>query len=827
MSFKHIQHILFVTILSCFSVFAFGQAIDISGTVIDADTKETLPFVTVAIEGTTQGTITSMDGTFKITSASDAENLIFSFVGYDTYVLPIVNKKEKKLMVELKSTNIVMEEVKIVADKKAENPAHPIIRRMWEEKDNNNSDKLEAYQYEVYNKVEFDMNNLTEKFVNRKVFKSFKFIFDNIDSTGERPFLPMFITESISDYYFRKNPKAKFENIKATQVSGLENESISQFLGDMYQSVNIYDNNLRFFGKSFVSPLSTAGLIFYRYYLIDSLPINGIPSYHIKFIPQRKVEPTFLGEMWIAKGSYAIAKIQGDMAGDANINFIRGFSFGMEYKQVEPGTWMLSRDNLVVDFSLTENVMGLYGRKTTSYDNFVINQPQDDKFYLNRDPINVAEDHRDKASDFWENNRHEELSESEASIYQMVDSIKQVPRFNTYLDIINIIFTGYKEVGYLEFGPYSKIYSYNPIEGNRFRAGVRTSNKFSKTIALGGFGAYGLKDQKWKYGGNFTAILNKDKWTRFDAEYSKDVKQLGQSPDAFDQDNVFSSVFRRNPATKLTLEETWSAELFREWVPGISNTIGIRQRKLDALGDLIYIRPKIPENNFTNDIIPSITATELTLHTRFAFQERFIRGEFNRVSLGTKYPKVDLNYTLGLKGFLEGDYDYHKVSLVVHDETPIGLLGDLNWRAEVGKIWGNAPYPLQKIHTGNETFFFQDLAFNTMNFFEFVSDEYVTLHATHHFEGLFFNHFPLLRKLKWREVVTAKAVWGRFDEQNNNSLILPDYISSLEAKPFAEAAVGIENIFKFLRIDAMWRLSYLDNPDIVKFGIRAKIQLMF
>ena len=408
----------------------------------------------------------------------------------------------------------------------------------------------------------------------------------------------------------------------------------------------------------------------------------------------------------------------------------------------------------------------------------------------------------------------------------MIDTLKQVPQFKTYLDVLNIIFTGYKVAGPLEFGPYYSLYSFNPVEGNRFRLGVRTSNDFSTRLALGGFLAYGLKDQKFKYGANVFYFLSKDQpRISVEARYSIDVEQLGQSRNAFQQDNFLSSFFRRNPATKLTLVEDWEIDYNHEWFYGFSNKLIGRKRSFTPLGSLEYIQPV---SDAIKIKIPNIHTTEVGLYTRFAYKERYVAGEFDRISLGTKYPVLEALVTKSLPGVLNGLYNYTKLEFAISHKLSLGYLGNLRYGAKSGKVLGFAPYPLLEVHQGNETFFYLDNAFNTMNFFEFVSDQFVSVYGEHHFEGLFFNSLPLFRKLKWREVVSAKAVYGSYNPKNSEILELSENINTFSRnKPFIEAAVGVENIFKFLRLDALYRLSYLDNPNIVKFGIRAKLQLTF
>jgi hypothetical protein len=331
-------------------------------------------------------------------------------------------------------------------------------------------------------------------------------------------------------------------------------------------------------------------------------------------------------------------------------------------------------------------------------------------------------------------------------------------------------------------------------------------------------------DEKFKYNIGFRSFLSKKPRTLVGANYKYDVEILGQSQNAFTQDNILASLFRRNPLSKLTQVEEYNSWLDHEWVTGFSNRLSLVNRTMTPLGGFKY-------EYFINDSTvfekTNITTSEIRLLTRFAYGEKYLNGEFSRVSLGTRYPILQLQYTLGIKGALHSDYNYQKLSLNINDRFRINPIGFTDYIVEYGKIWGNLPYPLMELHGGNETYTYDPMAFNLMNYYEFVSDEYATVSVFHHFDGFFLNHIPLMRKLKWREVVTAKALWGRVGSKNQNTLLFPSTLNTLNKGPYYEAGVGIENIFKVLRFDALWRLSYLDKPNISKFGIRGSLQLSF
>lgn len=817
---------LWVVALLMLTQIVFAQKTVVTGTVTDAETNQPLPFVNISFYNSKIGTTTDFNGKYALETFYATDSIVASSVGYLRMAHKVVKDKAQVINFKLAPSSVQLNEVVIKADKKAENPAHAIIKAAIDNKKINNREKLDSYQYEVYTKLEFDINNLSEEFQNRKVMKPFKFVFDNVDSTSEKPSLPFFMSESISEFFYKKFPKSEKEIITATRVSGLDNNSVSQLTGDMYQNLNFYENYVSAYGKTFVSPLADFGLFTYQYYLVDSANIDGYWCYKIKFQPKREFELTFDGEIWIADTTYAIKQLDCDVSGDANINFVKDFAVHQEHQQVQKEVWMITKDYLLVDFNLAEKKMGFYGKKTTTYRNFKINEPKADEFYAGLDNVIVDSEAGNKSVEYWEKSRHIELSEKEAQIYAMVDTLKKVPIFRTYVDIVTMFLNGYKVVGNFEIGPYYTFYSFNKIEGPRFRFGGRTSNAFSTKWMPEAYLAYGLTDQKFKYGGGFQYFITKQPRQLVGMYYKKDVELLGQSNNAFRNDNILASVFRRNQANSLNGFEEINAWYSYEWFQGLSNKVTFQNRRLFEIGDIYGLRfnKKLDDGNVVK--AGDVTSTEVIFNTRFAYKEKYLAGEFERISLGTDYPTFNFTYTFGMKGVLNSGYQYHKAVLSIEDKLVLNSFGYMTILGEVGKIWGDAPFPLLKLHNGNATYVYDPYAFNMMNFYEFVSDEWLNLFVTHHFNGLFLNKIPLMRRLHWRETARFALAAGGLKDSNREILEFPTGLSGLNF-PYMEAGVGIENIFKVLRVDMFWRMSYLDNPGASPIGFRAAFQIIF
>jgi hypothetical protein len=811
---------IFFLLFPCF----VNAQFTIRGKIFSVENKEALPFVALLIKGTTTGAQTDFDGNFVIKSAALGDSLIASYVGYKRLARAIKpGLAEQEINFPLvASEGVSLDEVVVIA---GDNPAHRIIRNCVNNKPKNNRNNLKAYEYESYNKLEFDLNRIPKEMREKKLLRPISFIFDNVDSTfsGEKPSLPFFIIENLSQFYYKSNPTRKKEVVIASKITGIENASVSQVLGDMYQNVNIYENNILVFNKQFPSPISENALFYYKFYLQDSAFEGNQFIYHLSFKPKRTQELSFTGNIWIADSTWGVKRLEMSLPKDANINFINTANIIQENTYID-STWTLTKDRLVIDFAPTKKAIGFYGRKTASYKKIKLNDPKDDKFYEFADKIVVDADALKKSDEFWNQNRHDSLTLREQKIFKMIDTIQSLPIYRTWVDVFYLLVAGYKKVNNFEIGPYSNLISYNRIEGMRLRFGGRTSDIFSKWYELNGYVAYGLNDEKWKYALGFKSFITKKPSRQIvGVNYRSDNEILGQSTNGFSQDNVLASFFRSSPLTNLTRVSSVQGYYEREWFQGLITKVSLIGREFIPLGTNRYLYAKSDGSISDQE---SINNTEARINVRFAWKEKYVGEGFTRLSIGTTWPVVQVNYSKSLQNAFKGQYDYHKLVVNVADRLRITpILGYTDFTIEGGKIWGAVPYPIMELHGGNQTYLYDYMAFNMMQNYEFVSDQFFSAAIFHHFEGLFLNKVPLLRRLKWREVVTAKAVWGSVNAKNKSTLIFPTTLSALDKGPYVEASAGVENIFKVFRIDAFWRLNYQFEKSIDNFGLKFGFQL--
>jgi hypothetical protein len=817
--------ILLLAFLGMLRFAAFSQeTTKVMGTVIDKQSKQPIPFVNVFFKATGIATTTDFEGRYSLEAKNAADTLVAQYMGYTTQKFPVVKGRFQYIDFELKPVSYQLSEVVIVPGL---NPAEVLLKKVIDHKGENNKDEYQAYEYEAYTKIQIDANNFTERLKDRGIMKPFRFVFENVDTSiiNGKAYLPVFFTETMSDVYYRKDPKALREVISASKISGMDNASMAQLLGNSYMKVNLYDNYLEFFEKNFVSPIANFGLAYYKYYLTDSAFIDGSWCYKLNFKPRRSQELTFTGTLWIADTSFAIKKADIRMVPDANINIINEIVIFQEFQRIDGIHYMPVTDNIIADVNITENsswTFGFYIHCNTSFRNMLVNHLRDESYYNNPNDIVILDSATKKDNDYWSAVRHDSLTVEQKNILKLADTIQTVRAFKVYKELFTIITTGYKVWDLVELGPWLSTYSFNKIEGSRIRIGGRTSNKFSTDLMINAHLAYGTRDHTFKYGADFWYRFHKKPDCGFGMGYKYDIEQLGESQNAFRTDYLIGSIIRRNPQDKLSMvkEVKWFYE--HEWFYGLTNRLIITRRQIFPMGSTSFSY----HDNGRVMTKPWITTSEIRLNTRFAYHEKMLMGEFERVSLGTKYPILEVGYCYGAKGLWGGDYPYHKLQLSVVQWFNVGTIGWSRYIVEAGKIWGKLPYSLLKLHEANETFSFDEYAANTMNYYEFVSDEYLSIFYTHHFDGLLFNKIPLLKKLRWREVIHGRCVMGRMNATNRAYNLLPENTYTL-GKPYYEAGVGIENIFTVLRLDGIWRLSYLDHKDVSKFTFMFSVKFNF
>ncbi|MFM9987320.1 DUF5686 family protein [Flavobacterium sp.] len=809
----------------------------VSGVIYD-DMNGTVPYANVCFKGTRECVTSDENGRFYLESESDRKILMVSYVGFEAKEVILTKAVNYNMKISFAAAN-TLEEVKIFSGKtsKKNNPALDILRKIWERKRKNGLHQFNQYQMNKYEKVEFDMNTIDSAFMKNRVFKGLEFIFKQVDTskiTG-KTYLPIFINESLSEVYGDNTTGKTKEILKANKNSGIgEGNGVDTFIKDLYSEYDIYNNYLNFFDKNFVSPLSKTGINTYNYVLSDSTFIDKKWCYNIVFYPRRKNELTFKGDFWVNDTTFAIKKINLTASKSANINWVKDIYIEQEFDVLNDSVFLLKRDHMMSDFALNkkEKSKGVYGKRTTLYSDHKFNEVKPDKFYK-EDVNNYDQTVYKKSDEFWQENRGESLNKDEAGVYKMLDTLKTVKKFKQLYNIVSILGSGYINKGFIDYGPIFSIFGYNDVEGQRLRVGGRTYFGTNDPWRIQAYTAYGFKDNKFKYGISGKWMIDKKNRIILSGGNRRDVEQIGvsltTSNDVLGRSFASSSFFASGDNSKLTNVNlsSFSAEI--EPVKDLIFQTGFSYRTLQSASStfsLDYYTDLPSATNPNGTIKADVKQAETTIGIDFTPNRKTVGYGVERLEVDNNYSRVFVNYSQGFKGIFNSDFEYQKLQLYYRQPIYMGGMGRLFSTFEVGKVFGTVPLGLLAVVPGNQSYFVIDNTYNLMNYYEFVTDQYASLHLEQHFNGRIFSRIPFMKKLNWREIVGVKAVYGNVSEQNR-AINASGLNYQAPTNGYWEYHAGIGNIFKVFRIDFAWRGSYLELPEAKRFTVKGSFGFYF
>ena len=800
----------------------------VGGHVFDGN-NESVAFANIIFKGSSEGTITNENGRFYLESDETWNTIIISFIGYETIELSLESKVNLDLKLILNEAAAQLDAVLLVTGKqsKKNNPAIDILRKVWANKRENGLKRFKQYEYDKYEKVEFDINTIDSSLINSKLFKGMEFVFEQVDTSSVtgKTYLPMFINEAASRVYGDNLLKKEKEVLKGNKNSGFsDNQVVIDFVGDLYSDYNIYDNYLKFFDKSFVSPLSRTGIQTYNYVLSDSAFIDNKWCYNIIYYPRRKNELTFKGDFWVADTTYAIKEINLQASKSANINWVKEIYIEQEFEVLNDSLFLVKRDYMMSDFAFSkkEKSRGVYGKRTTLYKNYKFDLPKEKKFY-EEEVYYFDKDVYDRDDSFWDTNRLEKLNKDEVGVYKMLDTLKTVKKFKRLYNLGSILSSGYIEFNTLplDYGPIFSTFGFNEVEGMRLRAGGRTYFGRNDIWRLEGFLAYGFRDDKFKYGISGKWLLDKKNRFIISGGNRRDVEQIGASlttsTDVLGRSLASSSVVGSGTNDKLTSISLTSAAIEMEPWRNVVMRLGANYRTLESASDTFSL------DYFDDESSTGIASDIKQFETSFSmsyFPGRKMTGfGVERHDANDDYSRIFAQVSFGDKNILNGDFDYTKVQFSYLQPWQIGGFGKLYSTIEVGKTFGEVPLGLLSVVPGNQSYFSIYNTFSQLDFYEFVTDTYASLHLQHNFNARFFSRIPWLRKLNLREIVSFRTVWGEVSDANKALNASGLIYNTPDKEMYYEYSLGVGNIFKILRIDFNFRGNYLDNPDARKFGV--------
>jgi hypothetical protein len=801
--------------------------------VVDAETNEPLPFVNITFAGTTVGTTTDIEGNYSLEAGKATIELRASYVGYDEQLEPVNIGKTQRINFRLNPTQIELEGVTVTAKKlkykNKGNSAVRVIRKVIDNKKRNRIKEFDYYEYSKYEKIQLDFNNLSEKFV-RKNSKKYPALLYYIDTSAitNKPYLPLYLRETSSKTYYRQNPKTEKEYVEGVNTVGfdqyIDEQGLSPLIDKLFQSIDIYDNNIDVLAQKFVSPISILATSTYQYYITDTTNVGETPVIKLTFQPRNPTALAFNGELYVAlDSSYAVKKLRMQISKTTNINFVNGLEIEQEFDYYNDAAWILSEDKITIDFNIPKlfgnsDSNGLYGTRTVSYKEYVLNDPKEKKIYRGIENVIEEKEARERSEEYWETARHMKLTASEAGIYEMVKEVKDLPTLKKFMNIANLVLFGFRKIGPINLGPVSTFYSFGEIQGFRMRLGFKTNEDFSEKLQFETYAAYGFKDEKWKYAVVGTYFFSKSPRHGIELTRQVEINNPGERVDFVMEDNAFLS-FKRSTNDKKIYNSKYMAVYFREF-NGFSFKTGYMKNRQTPAGSLSFIPPdRIGDATF----VEPISTSDFFGEFRIAPNEKYYQGKQFRIPILNKYPVFKVRYTKGVKGLFGSDFEYDRLDIEFFKRTYVAPFGYFDMEFRGIKLWGQVPYPLLNLPRANQTFFYQPYSFNQMNFLEFVGDETFEFGFQHNFNGYLLGKIPFLKKAKLRATMGIKGLIGRLSDKNNPALNTADLPAlpndsgtattfALTDKPYFELNFGVENIFKILRIEIVKRLSYLDNP---------------
>ena len=817
----------------------------IKGIVTDSITGEALPFISVYLKGTTIGAMTDNSGKFSLSVPFTTQVIYASSIGYTEKSIPLTTGRNSNIRIQLASTSYAIKEVVVKPGKhkysKKGNPAVDFVKRVIAAKNQHNPFNKPYYQYRHASRIDIALNNF-QKDKNKKLLHRYPFLLNFMDTSrlSGKPILPVSTKEIVEDYYYQRSPRIEKRIIIAKKNSGLEEmlpeESVDQVLGEVFKDVDIYDNNIYLFLRPFVSPLSDGATDFYKYYLMDTLIVGGERCADLAFVPFSSQSPGFTGHLYITLDtSYFVKKVRLNFPKDINLNFIQDMSIGQEFNRAPDGTRLLMRDDMEVEFSVLSISNGFYARRINTCSDHSFENPANMAVFNEKSTKIITANATSQPDSFWVKARVDSAAVKGRSVENMLTRLRKDPLYYISEKVFAALVTGYIETApqhnKITLGPIYSTISSNATEGVRLRVGGFTTAELNQHWFGDGYVAYGMTDHKVKYlaGLEYSIDKKKKQATEFPvhsirASCSYDMNRLGQHYYS-SADNVLLSL-KRLPDDKVTYERIMGLSYNKEFYSQLSYGLDLRYRQEYATRYLPFIETATGNN------INSYSLGEAVFRIRYAPGEKIYQTLTKRYSITRNAPVFSLSHTQAIKGVLGSTYTNSHTELSFQKRFWLSQFGNVNAIFRAGKVWSASPFPLLIIPNANLSYIVQYDTYSNMNALEFINDQYVSWDLNYNMSGFVLNRIPWIQNLKLREVLSFRGFYGSLEKKNdpqysNNLLKFPDGTYRMGKDPYMEAGVGVENIFKILRIDYVWRLTYLNHPNIDKTGIRFVLDFGF
>ena len=867
-----------------FLVWALQSFAQIQGVVKDEDTGEPIPFVNIFYEGKGVGCISDIDGRFKVDKMVEWKELTFSSVGYTTKAVPITAKTEY-LNVSLKVMDHTLDEV-VVRPKREKysrknNPAVELMKKVVAAKELDDLKQKDYYSYNIYQKLTLALNNITaDSLRESKLFKQYPFFREQVEYCAEtdKNILPLSVDETLTQTVFRKKPESEKNIIKGLNSTGVNElfntgDMLTTVLKDVFQNVNVYEDRVRLLQYPFDSPISDNGIGFYRYYIMDTTYVEHDKCFHLSFVPNNSQDFGFTGHLYImADSTFRLKKCVLNLPKKTDVNFVENMQILQQFGALPSGEWVQLTDDMLCELNFFGGHF-MVRRVTHNSDYSFLEVPE--RIFKKKGKEIKDVNAMMRNDEFWNRYRATELTQSESNMSGFVDNLAKIKGFKYVLFGLKALIENFVETGTkdhpskVDIGPINTILTSNFIDGTRLRASAQTTANLNPNWFFKGYVAYGFKDEKMKYLGQVEYSFDKKGYLA--REFPKHAIAVSYQYDNMlpsdkfintDKDNMFTSL-KWAKQDLYNYERKFTINYEHERESGLKTHAMLRYANYEPCGNLFYrtmagesqLQKAIADGTMKGDVFmhtpyntKDITVTEATIGVRYAPGETFINTKQRRLPINLDAPVFSLSHTFGINGILGSEYKYNFTEAGAYKRLWLGSWGNIDTYLKGGIQWNKVPFPLLIMPAANLSYIIQDGTFNLINNMEFLNDRYASLDVSWNMQGKLFNRIPLLKKLKWREFIGVKCLWGELSDKNNPFLeenrnddvlmMFPghyrangvyEYSSAVldPKKPYVEVCAGIHNIFKLLHVEYVRRLNYKNLPTANKWGIRLMIRTVF
>lgn len=831
-----------------FPVWADAQHLtQITGIVRDSVTNEPVPHASVTLTVAGVGTQANDNGAFVLSTHSQFGRMRVSAVGYVTREFDVPHGRGSVQVISLAPAPYTLGEVVVKRGKekysKKNNPAVDFVKRLIDNRDKGNPQEEPYYSFRTYERMLYGLNDVSEE--DKNIFiRKFPFLMeftDTSDITG-KAVLPVSVREKVAWNYYRRSPKTHREWVEGTVANGidewLDGASVKTYLDDMFREVDIYGNDVALLSNRFVSPLSSLGPNFYKYYLNDTLEVGGERCVELSFVPFTSETFGFTGRLYVplSGDTLFVKRVSMSVPRNINLNYVERLHIEQDYGRGAGGTRLKLRDDMEVELKMMPGTPRLFARRENVYSAHDFSIPQREGVFdlPNEVTADAQAEYRDSL--YWVDNRPHAVRVDGNRMQQMLKRLRASKFYYWAEKGLQLMVTGYVPIGKpskWDFGPLNTIISGNTLEGVRLRVGGMTTVNLSRHWFSRHYVAYGTRDKRFKYMAQLEYSFNAKK--QLDVEFpihslrlkhQYDVDRLGQNYLYTNSDNVFLAL-KRKKDNLIAYLRTTELEYKREWANHFSLAVNWRHQVHEAS---VYT----PFVTSTGEEFARYTQAGFSVVLRYAPGEKFYQSRSHRIPINKDALVVTLKHTWMPRGFMGSRYTVNKTELGLQKRFWFSAYGYTDVIIKAAKLWSKAAYPDLLIPNANLSYTIQNESYVLMNPMEFANDQYLSWDLTYWGNGVLFNRIPLLKKLKLREVVTMRGLWGSLSDKNNPLLsdqvfLFPEITQChpMTSTPYMELGVGIDNILTFLRLDYTWRLTYRHTPGAPNGGLRVAFHFTF